>query len=253
MSATKDESEEKSAQLKDDDEVMEETTSTPVTVKVTDAVYKTTKETLLGRDEHSFFHIQCLGRWKQGEVLEINERCGETFADVLYYLRFGDIPRDPATRKSLLSAEQLAKLEGEAKFYLLPELENLCTVGGPPPLFVVTEFHCDSSKEPHVTVTQFSSYQTARAFYDQHTAHMVQEDWQKEQGDYYTDTRSLDDKTGLEELAIWCDGHFKRPYGYALKIWHNNDPSSGWGDKKSPIEGACMKHNVRAWPDVYDY
>jgi len=251
MSTTKEESEEKSAQLKDDEE-MGATTNTPVTVKVKDAVYKTTKEMLLGRDENSFFHLQFSGRWAQGDVLEIYERCGETFDDVLYYLRFGDIPRDPATRKSLLSVEQLVKLEAEAKFYLLPGLEKLCTDGSPP-LFVVTEFCCDSDKMPHVKVTQFASYETARAFYDWHTRGMVQEDFQKEQGDYYTNTRSVDHKTGLEELEIWCDGMWKRPYGYALKIWHNNDPNSGYGDEKRPIEGACMQYNVRAWPDVYDY
>jgi len=259
MSTTKEDSKKtESAKLKEDDEGMEATaTSTPVTVKVGDAVYKTTKETLLGRDEDSFFHLQLSGRWKQqgNNVLDINGRCGETFVDVLYYMRFGDIPRDPATRKPLPSVEQLAKLEAEAKFYLLPGLEKLCTVDSTPPLFVVTEFHCDSSKEPHVTATQFSSYETARAFFDDQTRGMVQEPYQVEQGDYYTDTRSVDNKTGLEELEIWCDGNWKRPYGYALKIWHNNDPTiyDFSKEERRHIEGACMQHKIRAWPDVYDY
>lgn len=158
------------------------TKSTPVTIVFDDANYKTTKETLLGRDENSFFHLQLLGR--QVDVLKIHNRCGKTFFDVLYYLRFGDVPRDASG--PILSSEQLERLKEEARFYLLPGLEKICTLC---PLFTVTEFPC--SKQPQVKVTKFVSYEIARAYYNAKTKGMLQEEWEKELEDYYTNERSI--------------------------------------------------------------
>ena len=99
--------------------------------------------------------------------------------------------QNPATRVPLQF------LKEEARFYLLPGLERMCT-GGPSPLFVVTEFYCDSrSKCSHVEVTNFVVwYETARAEYNkraQSYSNMVLEKWQEQQGDYYSYSPNVDD------------------------------------------------------------
>ena len=46
--------------------------SNRVLLRVGNAVFETTKETLLGRDKNSFFHAKLSGRWKEEEELVVD-------------------------------------------------------------------------------------------------------------------------------------------------------------------------------------
>lgn len=262
--------------LKEDDKDLE---NTPVTLRVGDCVYKTTREVLLGRDSDSFFHVQLSGRWNTTSMTQEThqdaaghhrvvtiDRCGETFADVLYYLRFGDLPRNPTTRRCLLDTGALALLEAEAEFFNLPGLVNLCKDSSPPPMFMVTKYDMDSDKHSWTKVFQFESYDKAKAFYEKRTednsdvivydevAISAEPDF--EHVHYLKKTRPIvDPKTNLAQMECFENGNCKRSSGISLCVWHTADEPvmDYFKAEKTEVDGAIMMQDVRSWPDASTY
>lgn len=149
-----------------------ETDGTPVVLQVGHSVFETSTEELQAQDDNSYFHICFSGRWSgyvgdDGTPLKIEERSGRLFSHILYYLRFGDIPRSGGTRLSLLDSETMLALKAEAEFFLLPRLVSLCDDPTPPPMFVVTKFSIISSNQVEmVLVSQFETYQQAKVHFE---------------------------------------------------------------------------------------
>lgn len=118
------------------------TASLKIKIKVGESIFETAKEELLGQDKDSYFHAHLSNRWSVGNddgnndggtssvlvpVLTIPERSGRLFRYVLYYLEFGDIPRETLTGESLLDQKTLAELKVDADFFMLPGLVKSCT------------------------------------------------------------------------------------------------------------------------------
>lgn len=138
----------------------------------------------------------------------------------------------------------------EAEFYLLSGLVTLCEEdASPPPLFIVTDLICDSSKEAQVNFIQFVSYEKARAYFDCCT----RPSWNEDEPEYL-EKRSIDEKTGLEMIERYTDENSNRPYVRSLQIWHSGVVSAGYGFYRNKIDGACMQQGLCAyWPDGYHY
>lgn len=138
--------------------------STALTLHVGDCAYETTNDILLSQDADSYFHNVLSGRWDNKGGLTI-QRPGGVFVHVLFYLQFGDLPRNPTTRRTLLNEQTLKDVKAEAEFYLLTKLVELCQNPSPPPLFIVTNYWVDSQLAA-AEVLQFESYPQAKAAYE---------------------------------------------------------------------------------------
>jgi hypothetical protein len=80
----------------------------------------------------SYFNTILSGRWADPDddspkPLEIPDRYGQIFYYVLYYLQTGEIPRraEGNAYQTLLSRDDINKLEEDAEFYCLPGLVQL--------------------------------------------------------------------------------------------------------------------------------
>jgi len=106
------------------------------------------------QDPNSYFHAQFSGRWNSDDVkaFEVKERSGRFFWYVLYYLKFGDLPHNSSSGRTLLDEETLKLLKEEADFFLLPQLAKLCDDPSVAPLFMVSEYSMDSDKSTGVNM-----------------------------------------------------------------------------------------------------
>lgn len=126
-------------------EEAETTVPTKILLQVGESVFETSKEELQNQDQDSYFHLQFSGRWMNVEgttkkdvcndngdlppiipTVVVQGRSGRLFQHVLYYLRFGDIPRKCLTAEPLLDQETIRDIKLEAEFYLLPKLADFC-------------------------------------------------------------------------------------------------------------------------------
>jgi len=145
---------------------------TSVKVHVGESVFETSKEELLSQDDGSYFHARFSGRWNSEEnVVTIRERSGRMFSHVLYYLQYGDIPREFHTGFSLLDKERLQLLKLEAEFFVLPKLVSLCADPSPPPVYIVSEYSSEPGFDDGIDYTnneihRFTTFEQARSFLD---------------------------------------------------------------------------------------
>ena len=96
------------------------------------------------KEERTYFDSLLSGQWKteQSETtisnqermvssFDIPDRDGDMFFHILFYLRFGDLPRAQKSSSpydTFLSFAERSKLMGEADFYGLVGLEKICRV-----------------------------------------------------------------------------------------------------------------------------
>lgn len=235
-----------------------------VTLRVDEAVYVTTLEILLEREENTFFHEQhAAGKLITG--LNVARR-GDIFVHVLHYLQFGIIPRDPVSRECLLDAETLTNLAEEAQFYRLPHLEALCLNPGPPPLHIVTTFATNSDRHSYTKVFLFNTAAKARTYYDKacpqasgglysrfevfHCGEDGSVPRDDESDAYIKVIHKKDAVTGCELEESFVNGNCKRSSGASLCIWHMAP-----GDKHRPgySKEAFVQQQVRSYPDAHTY
>ena len=151
---------------------------------------------------------------------------------MLHYLKFGDLPRNASSGRTLLDEATLKLLKDEANFFLLPQLATLCNDRSVAPLFMVSEYHMDSDKSIGLYMRRFESYSDARAFFDTYFQHLRgdymkvyenDETPEEEYVQYIGLSHAIDKKTGLEVFDSHESGHCKRAQGYSLQIWHNEE------------------------------
>ena len=240
---------------------------TSVKVHVGESVFETSKEELLSQDDRSYFHARFSGRWNSEEnVVTIRERSGRMFSHVLYYLQYGDIPREFHTGFSLLDKERLQLLKLEAEFFVLPKLVSLCADPSPPPVYIVSEY----SSEPFIyggeytnytndKIHRFTTYEQARSFLDQTMRERIKkkgfskilvegrDDLAAVRYEKYVlvSDQSTDQKTGMVLRNAKFEGQRGGIHSLTLDIWHHDkELESSEHDKELESSG----HNVRILP-----